>query len=91
MTGIRFYEQFKDEQKRESAGKAVAVYIHKWRDGSEKQGRIFRAVVGLGKPPNPPALLSTVAESYLQKKCRRISETRARQINPNIFRVLKAL
>jgi hypothetical protein len=90
MTGVRFYEQFKDEQKRESAGKAVAVYIRKWREGSEEQGRIFKAVVALGKPPNPPAVFTTISERYLQKKCRLISEARARQINPNIFRVLEA-
>jgi hypothetical protein len=90
MTGIRFYERFKDEQKRESAGKAVAVYTREWREGSEQQGRLFKAVVALGAPPNPPAVLTTISERYLQKKCRLISEARARQMTPNLFRILEA-
>jgi hypothetical protein len=88
MIGIHFYEQFKDEQKRESAGKAIAVFVQQWKYGSEAQGRLFDAVVGHLNRSNPPVVHSTVSERYLKKKCRRVSEYRAKEIHPNLFRLL---
>jgi hypothetical protein len=89
MTGIRFYEVFNDTTKREPAGKAIAVFPYLWRDGSGGQGRLYYSVIGLAHRPNPPVLTTTVAESYLRSKCRRVSESRARRIHPNLFRYLE--
>jgi hypothetical protein len=86
---VQFYEQFNDDEKTESAGKVIAVLVNRWKHGSAGQGRIFKAVLGLAKVPNAPAVQSTVAERYLDAKCRRISEARARQIHPNVFRILR--
>lgn len=89
MIGVRFYEVFKDRQKLESTGKAVAVFPYVWREGSGGQGLLFGAIVGLGHRPNAPALRSFVSAKYLQTYCRRIGESRARQIHPNLFRKLE--
>jgi type 1 glutamine amidotransferase len=89
MTGIRFYEVFNDTAKRESAGKAVAVFPHLWRKGSAGQGRLFYSVIGLSRRPNSPVLKTTVSETYLRSKCRRVSESRARRVHPNLFRYLE--
>jgi hypothetical protein len=54
--------------------------------------RMFDAVVVVvGEPtPNSGALaVGQVAYGYLRKKCKRVPETRAREIHPELFKYLE--
>ena len=84
MTGIRFYLEFKDSLKRESAGTVVAILAC---NGSYwSSGKIcFEAIAGLFNGPDSAVCGGAVSTDYLRRKCKRIREAKARSIHPTLF------
>lgn len=84
MKGIRFYHEFRDKSKRNSAGTVVAALICNgsfWSTGKS----CYEAISGLFDHPNSVVCGSAVSRDYLQDKCKRISETKARAVHPALF------
>jgi hypothetical protein len=84
MSGICFYQEFRDQSKRSSAGTIVAALVCNglyWSSGKF----CYEAVAGLFDRPNSPVAGTGVALDYLRQKCKRISEAKARTIHPALF------
>jgi hypothetical protein len=87
MNGIRFYLEFKDPSKRQSSGNVVAVLGLNGRYWSSGKP-CCEAIAALFEEPNSPVAGTGVGLDYLRRKCKRISEARARAIHPELFRRL---
>jgi len=84
MTGIRFYEEFRDKSKRQPGGNVVAALVLNggyWSGGTW----CYEAIAALFDQPNSPVAGTGVARDYLRHKCKRISEAQARTIHPALF------
>ena len=94
MRGYRFYEEFSDKGRRESMGTVVALllddyqqpYMH-WSSIAENcQGDwVADAISSVFDTPNSEVGSGSVALGYLRERCKRVSETTARQIHPQMF------
>jgi hypothetical protein len=84
MNGIRFYLEFKDTAKRQSGGTVIAALVANgtyWSSGTV----CYEALAALFDQPNAPVAGTGVALDYLRRKCKRISEGKARIIHPALF------
>ena len=84
MNGIRFYEEFKNKRRRQSAGTVVAAFVCNgcfWSSGR----LCYEAICGLFEQPNSVVCGGAVSLEYLRRKCRRIHEAKARTIHPALF------
>jgi hypothetical protein len=91
MRGYRFFEEFCDDG-RGSAGNVIALPIG--ADRFIQPGAICFACVCAGEEarlPNSPVKPVFLAVEYIGKRCRRITEARARDIHPRLFEFLDAL
>ena len=89
MSGIFFYQEYRDKSKHESAGTIVAALVCNglyWSSGKI----CYEAIAGLFDRPNSPVAGTGVAMDYLRQKCKRISEAKARTIHPTLFESLDA-
>ena len=85
MKGYRFYEEFKDARKGESAGNVLAV------DVRHDRGRMALAgFAAISDDPDSPVAYVGIGFDWLNQRCKRVTETRARQIHPALFRRLDA-
>ncbi len=84
MNGIRFYQEFKNKSKHRSAGTVVVVLVGNGRFWSSNKV-CYEALAGLFHDPNSVVCGTAVALDYLDEKCKRISEARARTIHPALF------
>lgn len=83
MRYVRFYEEFTNKRRGESAGTVIALIPeNRCPDGSRE------AVGALFDQPNSPVASTSVSDGYLFKNCKRVSETRAREVHPNLFEYL---
>ena len=84
MKGIRFYLEFRDSSKRQPGGTVVAALV---LNGSYRSSGVicYEAIAALFDRPNSPVAGTGVALAYLRRKCKRISETKARAIHPALF------
>lgn len=85
MKDVRFYEEYVDERTRKiSQGTVVAVDTSTppYKSGSTW---CVPALSGVFMRPHSPVASTSVAVSYLQENCKRISEARAREIHPELF------
>ncbi len=84
MTGIRFYQEFRDNSKRQPGGTVVAALV--FSDGYWSGGVwCYEAIAALFDQPNSPVAGTGVARDYLRRRCKRISEAQARTIHPALF------
>ena len=84
MNGIRFYHEFNHKRKRHSAGTVVAALVCNGKFWST--GKVcFEAISGLFDQPNSVVCGAAVSLDYLQEKCKRVSEAKARLIHPALF------
>ena len=84
MNGIRFYHEFKDKGKRQSAGTVVAALVGNGRFLSG-QKVCYEALAGLFDRRDSVVCGTAVSFDYLHEKCKRIGEARARTIHPALF------
>ncbi len=84
MKGWRFYEEFTDTEDsiRLPQGNVVAIDISlTYGDHIEGLGAVFYSA-------NSPVNWTGIDAGYLREKCKRVSEKRAREIHPELFRRL---
>ena len=87
MNGIRFYEEFTDKSKRKPGRTVVAALVLNgiyWSSGKP----CYEAIAGLFNQPDSPVAGTGVALDYLRRKCKRISEIKARTLHPALFQRL---
>lgn len=86
MKGLRFYAEYTDKSKRVPDGNVVAVYIDTlhWSGGSQG-GYEYECFSAVFYCPNSAVNYGSVSPDYLQEKCKRVSEAKARQIHPALF------
>ncbi len=84
MKGIRFYEEFKNSAKTETAGTCIALFVC---NGTFISGPeiCYEGLSGLFDQPDSPVCSGGVGLSYLRSRCKRIPEWRARLIHPRLF------
>lgn len=94
MNGIRFYQEFANKSKTKPTGNIIAALAGRIT-GAAGNGVFFsggaacyEAVAGLFDAPNSPVASTAVAIDLLREKCKRVSETKARQVHPNLFEYL---
>jgi hypothetical protein len=92
MRGFRFFEEYAEGGRHESIGNVIALPITQ-ASFIQPGGICFQAICA---PPdaraaNSPVRPAYVNVEYLGKRCRRISEARARSIHPRLFEYLDAL
>jgi hypothetical protein len=84
MSGISFYQEFSDISKRRSAGTIIGALV--CNSLYLSSGKIcYEAIAGLFDMPNSPVTGTGVARDYLRRKCKPISEAKARTIHPALF------
>ena len=99
MNGYRFYLEYPSKTEKRKAtrknpgdhlGTAVAVILGKYhiecRDDSDGVV-VSDAIGGVMAYPNSPVGSTSVSQKYL-RQCKRISESMAREIHPNLFAYL---
>lgn len=79
MKGVRFYEDFEDARKRRSTGNCLAVFLDAYSHG------VYEAYVAALAHPNSMPATDGVSVVQLRKRCKRVSESEARRIHPNLF------
>jgi hypothetical protein len=95
MRGYRFYEElaYKGRTNEASVGNVVAVDYENGmrfeRGGDDHDHTVYEAVGSVFSHPNSPCASTSVSTEYLAQDCKRISEARAREIHPQLFRYLE--
>ena len=90
MKGIRFYEELKG---RDSTSNVIASLhgngIFYSSSGNPKMSiPCYEAIASLFETPNSPVASTSVAVEYLQEYCKRVSEKKARELHPELFKRL---
>lgn len=92
MKGWRFYEEFKTERRKVSAGSVVAIDTTTGMYamppfGPNAQYR-YECVSALFDGHNQPVCSGAISVRRIEKRCKRISEAKARTIHPKLFEYL---
>ena len=91
MRRYRFYEEYLDDGRRQSAGNVIAIHL----DGSfvKEGGVCVNAVAAYpdNGEPNSPVVARLCNAEYLGRSCKLVSEGQAREIHPKLFEYLDAL
>lgn len=94
MKGYRFYEEFGTKQgkrKGVSQGNVVAVQISPrgYADYHISNGvAMGEGFTGLYQDANSPVCYGSFSFDWLAETCKRVSEARAREVHPELFRRL---
>lgn len=93
MKGYKFYlehDSAKDKRVGNHSGNCFAVLLGK--DGRPLRQSDPAMVEGIGavyKHPDSGVAGCSAARAYLREKCKRVSESKAREVHPNLFRYLE--
>ena len=93
MRGYRFFEEYRDDDLRDSLNSVVAIDVGKGPFVQEG-GVCYRAVCtdrSKSEPGQKAVRMVLFNAEYLGSHCKRISEERAREIQPEIFSFLESL
>ena len=92
MRGYRFFEEFMNEQREQSAGNVIAVPLG---DGPfVGEGTVLLHAVGAADPAkkkNASVAPSIFEAEYLGTRCRHVTEAHARNVHPRLFEYLDTL
>lgn len=93
MKGVRFYEELEHKNRKYEASKGTvfAAFYEQTHGGRHGDGAYFVQVDGVGAVfdrPNSPVAGTSASLEYLEKDCRRVSEERAREVHPELFKYL---
>lgn len=96
MKGYRFYAEYNNGPKggRKSGlpkKQVIAVLLNNLGQPLRNtwSGKVD-ALVGLYDEDNPPTVFDSVFYEYLERHCKRISESKARELHPRLFERLDA-
>ena len=80
MKGYRFYEEFTNRRRGESAGNVFALDI-------DQPGYNYQpfGTAALFDEPNSDVCGTGVSWMWLRARCKRVSEVRAREVHPRLF------
>ena len=87
MKHVRFYEEFKISGL--PAGTVVAAFTGNGTHGPA-DNPLYESLSALFDYADSPVAYSAVSVSYLKTRCRRVSESTAREIHPALFSRLDA-
>ena len=89
MKGWRFYEEFETSKRKVSQGNVVAVSTT--QEGVFTTGGIpkYECVSAVMFFSNSPVAFGSVGILYIEERCKRISEAKAREIHPMLFKYLE--
>ena len=92
MDGYQFFEEYRDEARRESAGNVIAVNMAD-RSFIQEGGICFNAVCPAPdhREPNSPVIMTWFNAEYLGARCSRVDEQRARNVHPALFEYLERM
>ena len=88
MRGYTFYAEYEDKARTKSTGNCMAVEREYSRWNGIASSMLYEAVTATFKRPNSPVGAATVAQTYLDMYCRKVSETEARHFHPRLFEYL---
>ena len=92
MNGFHFYAEYEDSKaKRNKAmpGNVVAVSTDKGHSFYDMHDNfMLEAFTAVYDRANSPVCVGSVSPDYLRENCKRVSEKRAREIHPEMFRTL---
>jgi hypothetical protein len=96
MKGVRFYLEHKtpqDKRRGKHSGNVCAVVLNHPSGNhplAYKSGPVwcYEAICGIFDRPNSEVAGTGVSINGLRENCKRIPESKAREIHPNLFRVL---
>ena len=95
MKGFKFFLEYENKTEKNKGtrknpgnhtGNVVAIIdgtLKVWQDGASYDG-----FGGVYYTRNSPVGSTSIAPGYLQEKCKRISESQAREIHPELFKFL---
>ncbi len=85
MKGIRFYEELtnKNRVSEESQGNVIAQLVG--NDQVTDDGVMCETISALFFHPDSVCCGGSASLDYIWKNCRRISETKAREVHPQLF------
>jgi len=84
VNGVRFYEEFQSHSKKHTQGNCIAVL---YSNGTFLSGN-YDAIGAVYFMPNSPVASTSVGMDYLRLNCKRVSETHAREVHPELFAYL---
>ena len=99
MKGYRFYAEMNDGPKgghksglpkKQVIAVLVRPYGRGWAPFCIPGKARVEAMVGLYDEDNPPVVLDAVDLQYLERHCKRVSESKARELHPRLFERLDA-
>jgi hypothetical protein len=82
MKGVRFYEELENKNRKGEKSQGNVIAIHAYQISIDG---MYECLSATFYKPNSPVSVGGVSRKYLEEKCRRISETRAREIHPRLF------
>lgn len=90
MDGIRFYADYGSKKAKRRGGdapNALGILIDAKR--FEDKDVMYDAVAAVFDHKNSGVATTGVSRGYLRESCKRISESEARRIHPNLFALLR--
>lgn len=96
MKGIRFYQEFVHKGKNTDIPKNICLAVFTDTRRIERYFRnslpvvVFDCADSVCDTPDFGYCMGSVAQEYLADKCRRVSESKAREVAPELFAYLEA-
>lgn len=88
MRGMTFYAEYTDSARKLPTGNIVAVEREYSRWDKFAGSFVYEAVGALFSRPNSPVAGTSVAQSYIDSNCRKVTEDEARRVHPRLFEYL---
>lgn len=102
MRGVRFYLEYPDGKEKSRAtrkdlgnhsGNVLAVFYDQWQPAQMsihyEPGRVYDGVSAIFYERDSDVSFGSIHQNYLSERCKRISESMAREIHPRLFTYLE--
>lgn len=90
MKDFSFYHELKDKRAGESSGNCLAVFGKPFGMDFAPPQHLRECVAAIFDEPNSVCCGSSTTIEHLRQNCKRISESSARVLHPNLFKYLGA-
>jgi len=92
MKHVRFYEEFQNKRRGLRAGNVFAAFTGNTflaDCGGAGREQCIEGGGAVFNYPNSPVAGTSASLNFLRRNCKRVSESRARQVHPRLFQWLK--